>query len=165
MKNLCIDNKNMNRNDGLGEFFGLKVEGICKNSVMHYSGCEVFSDSVGTSTANIPVVKSIQDYVGFITSYIRNVLDNNPAALERKKPPYNLFVSLHLDTCGRQSKLYFYVDGDVFGLLVGAGHVNIGNLIKASFPIFSKTGYDIEVKVFSTFNKNRHDSVESLDVY
>ena len=87
--------------------------------------------------------------------YFDMILNNNAFSEQRKLGPYETFTSITLDTENRKAKFYFHLDGDIFGVVVGAQYINISSLIKASFPVFSKIGMDIEVKVFPLGNTER----------
>lgn len=158
MKNIFINNPKMTRSDSLIKFFNSRLSPQYQDSVIDYKGCEVFSDftsEVSKSGKDKDFFESLSSYFQFVLDYAYNIFVNNNMVLERKEPPYEAKIQCFLDVAGKQGKLYFYFDGDIFGLLVGSSHVNIGNLIKTSFPIFSKLGMEIEIKVFSTKAKEK----------
>jgi len=160
MKDILINNPDISRDNSFSE----RLEGILKNkfkrSALWIKGAEVFSDiqyKIGNRPATATynnIFQSFLNYTVFLAEYTNLVLFNNELAEERKSGPYDIFFNLTIDSQGSKAKIHIYLDSDIFGLIAGSRYINLINLIRASFPIFSKLGFEIELKLFSLQEEN-----------
>lgn len=150
MKNILINNPKVIRDEKRSEAILQSLRERFDPLSIVPEGFELISDvPVLPTEMQICAIETIHEYVTWVLSYFNMILHNNVAADEKKKGPYGTFTSITLDTQNSKGKFYFYLDGDIFGLVVGSSYVNITSIIKASFPIFSKLDMDVEVKLFS----------------
>lgn len=152
MKNIFINNPKIVRNPDISQRLTSALQDRFQDSVLWTTGAEVFSDAKIENTTFAQQNKKIDaliSYTVFIGEYLDQILSDNDVAEARKPSPYDIFVSLTIDLQYSKAKLHFYLDGDIFGLVAGTGYANLVNFIRISFPIYSKIGLDVEMKLFS----------------
>jgi hypothetical protein len=161
MKDILINNPQISRDLNFSNRLEFLLKNKFKRSSLWIKGVEVFSD-IKYNTAARPsnarlnsAAQAFTHYSLFVAEYINLILYNNTLAEERKSGPYDIFFSINLDAEGRKTKLHIYLDSDIFGLIAGAKYCNLISLIRASFPIFSKIGFEVEVKLFSLQEKQK----------
>ncbi len=149
MKNILINNPKVTRDFSSTSYLQDCLINRFFESSLDTKSCEFMSDiPEEASESQILIIESVSQYCLWILGYFDIILRDNDLAKSRKDPKYPAFTSITVDSENRKARIHFYLDGDVFGLVVGSGYVNIASLIKASFPIFSKIGMDVEVKIF-----------------
>lgn len=149
MKNILISNPKVTRDTNSTTYLQECLRDRFFESSLDTKSCEFLSDiPEEANSQQLLVIEAIAQYSLWILGYFDIILRDNDLAKARKAPPYNTFTSITADSANRKARIHFYLDGEIFGLVVGSGYVNIASLIKASFPIFSKIGMDVEVKIF-----------------
>lgn len=150
MKNLLINNPKVCRDESSLLYLQDWIKDrFFESSLNTENCCEFLSDLPTEITPKQSIIlEAIAQYCLWILGYFDIILKDNDLAKTRKIAPYSIFTSVTLDYENKKSRIHFYLDGEVFGLVVGSGYVNIASLIKASFPIFSKIGLDVEVKIY-----------------
>lgn len=162
MKNIFINNPKITRDQDTTYKLQQALQQKFRNSAFHIEGAEVFSDIQynNLSDRQEKTLNSILQYVLFVAEYINQILYDNETAERRKASPYALFISIIIDFKNLKSKIHFYLDGNILGLVAGSGYSNISSLIKTSFPIYSKMGADVEFKLFP-LNTNTNQMPDS----
>ena len=149
MKNILINNPKVTRDSITTSYFQECLQDRFFESSLDTKSCEFLSDiPENANSQQVLIIEAITQYSMWILGYFDIILKDNDLAKSRKEPKYSTFTSITADVANLKARIHFYLDGDVFGLVVGSGYVNIASLIKASFPIFSKIGMDVEVKIF-----------------
>lgn len=171
MKNIFINNPKIVRDEESSEKLKKLFENRFGYSAFYIEGTEVFSDIGYDEFKNVisrkqeKTMDALIQYSAFIGEYINQILFENETAEKRKSSPYSIFVSLTVDFQYSKARIHFYLDGDIFGLVAGSGYSNITSFIRTSFPIFSKIGADVEVKLFSlSENKLGHSSFSEDEI-
>lgn len=120
----------------------------------HYSaqyfcdiGVHVFC--VGDLSEHEAYLVSMREMTVWIFHYVAMVLADNMAVLRRKKPPYRFKIRLDLDMEQSLFQALFYVDSEVYSLVVGREHRNIFHLVRALFPVFSKNRFENNIRFVS----------------
>jgi len=162
MKDILINNPNIGRDAQFAKRLDFLLRGKFKKSALWIKGVESFSN-ISYNVAGRPVnskqhnlLQAFTQYSIFLADYVNLVLFNNELAEQRKSGPYDIFFHLTVDVEEYKAKVHIYLDSDIFGLIAGSKYINLINIIRASFPIFSKIGFEVELKLFSIQeNSNR----------
>ncbi|MFA5071049.1 MAG: hypothetical protein WC511_01610 [Candidatus Pacearchaeota archaeon] len=150
MKHILINNPNVVRSENIGTHLLEDLKKSFEKKSIELEGLEFCTDISNPMTDDQEIIlETVKDYIYWVQLYFSMILHKNETAIEKKQGNFKTFVSAHIDTQNRKGKLYFYLSGEVFGLVVGSSYSNITALIKSSFPIFSKMDLDIEIKIFS----------------
>lgn len=166
MKDILINNPEIRRDTQFTDRLEYILKNKFKRSSLWIKGVEILTDIQYKMTDRPFTIRqknisqAFLNYTIFLADYVNLVLFNNELAEERKSGPYNIFFSLTIDSRGSKAKVHIYLDSDIFGLIAGSRYINLINLIRASFPIFSKIGFEVELKLFSLqeeTNKPRHN--------
>lgn len=97
---------------------------------------------------DILAYENIKHLTNYIVYYVYNILLNNMAVEQKKKPPYDINLVQKISYTDKKFQLYVFLDDKIFGLCVGTKFKNILSLIISLFPLIAKTDYLNEVRFF-----------------
>lgn len=172
MKDILINNPEIKRDTQFTDRLEFILKNKFKRSSLWIKGVEILTDIQYKMTDRPFTIRqknisqAFLNYTVFLADYINLVLFNNELAEERKSGPYDIFFSLTIDSKSSKAKVHIYLDSDIFGLIAGSRYINLINLIRASFPIFSKIGFEVELKLFSLqeeTNRPRHNKYRNIN--
>lgn len=93
----------------------------------------------------------IKDIMGFTILFIYNILHDNRSI--RKEYLYKIDARIKIDFKGKKLQIYYYIDDEIFGIVVGKEFQNIRAFIKACFPIIAKSEFRMEFRFFPISRK------------
>lgn len=111
----------------------------------------LFSDKINLNdldSEDILAYENMKHLTNYVLYYVFNILLNNNAVEQKKKPPYDINLVQKISYREKKFQLYLFLDDKIFGLCVGTKFKNILSLIQSLFPLIAKTDYLNEVRFF-----------------
>lgn len=92
--------------------------------------------------------ENINNFLVFLVLYLFNILHNNGAAVQRKKPPYDVIIKAKICFKTKQFQYKLFIDDFIFGLVIGSKFKNVISLIQTLFPVSAKMDLSNEIRFF-----------------
>jgi hypothetical protein len=95
----------------------------------------------------------MKDIIGFTILFVYNIINDNRSIKRKKEELYKIDIKLRIDFKGKKLQIHYYLDDNVFGIVVGKQFQNIRSFIQACFPIIAKSEFKMEFRFFPISRK------------